>query len=283
MRILSWNIQYGLGVDGRIDLGRIARVAQAMGAADVMCFQELASGFPEVDKGAGADQPAQLAALFPGLEPVFRPALDRPGAAGAPRRRFGNMVLSRWPVLGVDAHVLPRPPDASVMHMVRQALAVVVAAPCGPMRIVTTHLEFHSARHRAAQIDRLRDLQMEWAGAARQPPRPGAGTYAPDPPAVGTVFCGDFNFPPEDPAYAQIQAPFHDGTPALRDAWRMVAPDRPHAPTCGIYDAAQWPQGPHARDFFFVSADLAGRIESVATDTSTDASDHQPILLALRD
>jgi len=39
--------------------------------------------------------------------------------------------------------------------------------------------------------------------------------------------------------------------------------------------------GPHARDFWFVGADLAPRVKSVEVDTETDASDHQPVWLTL--
>lgn len=54
--ILTWNIQCGLGCDGRVDLARIARVAQTMGEADVLCFQEVARNDPEI--AGGADQVA---------------------------------------------------------------------------------------------------------------------------------------------------------------------------------------------------------------------------------
>ena len=43
--ILSWNIQFGLGMDGRVDLPRIAAACRAMGDADVLCFQEVSDGF----------------------------------------------------------------------------------------------------------------------------------------------------------------------------------------------------------------------------------------------
>jgi endonuclease/exonuclease/phosphatase family metal-dependent hydrolase len=78
-----------------------------------------------------------------------------------------------------------------------------------------------------------------------------------------------------------MTAPFDDGTPDFRDAWTVAHPGQPHAPTCGIGDAAQWPAGPHCRDFIFVTEDLAPRVRGVAVDTKTTASDHQPIHLAL--
>jgi endonuclease/exonuclease/phosphatase family metal-dependent hydrolase len=40
--LLSWNIQYGKGRDGRVDLGRIAAVARSRGPVDVPCPREIA-------------------------------------------------------------------------------------------------------------------------------------------------------------------------------------------------------------------------------------------------
>jgi endonuclease/exonuclease/phosphatase family metal-dependent hydrolase len=66
-----------------------------------------------------------------------------------------------------------------------------------------------------------------------------------------------------------------------RDAWLIVQPDRPRAPTCGIYDRAQWPNGADCRDFIFVTEDLAPRVLRVLVDGDTAASDHQPVLIEM--
>ena len=269
LALLSWNIQFGLGVDGRIDLARIARVAHALGDADVLCFQEVSAGFAEFD--LGADQAAQLQSLFPGHAPVFAPAVDR---GPAPRRRFGNMILSRLPILDVVAHALPRPADGSVIHMQRQALEITVAVGPAALRVVTTHLEFHSLAQRRAQADRLAALEVEWTEHHAKPPPSGKGPYGAVPPSLGTILCGDFNFETDESSYAALSAEFTEAWPALHGT-------TPHAPTCGVHDAKQWPAGPHARDFFFVSPRLAPQLRRLVVDTVTDASDHQPLLLSL--
>lgn len=269
--ILTWNIQFGLGVDGRIDLARIARVATALGDADVLCFQEVSAGFAELDHGVGADQVAQLTALFPAHAPIFAPAVDR---GAAPRRRFGNMILSRLPVLDVVAHALPRPADGRVIHMQRQALEIIVAVGLAALRVVTTHLEFHSLAQRRAQAERLAALEAEWTGHHANPPLPGKGPYGVLPQCLGTVLCGDFNFEIGEASYAALTTQFTEAWPVLRGTTA-------HAPTCGIHDAKQWPDGPHARDFFFVSPRLVPRLRGVVVDTVTDASDHQPLMLTL--
>lgn len=272
--ILTWNIQCGLGCDGRVDLSRIARVAAAMGEADVLCFQEVSRNDPEI--AGGADQVAGLQALFPRYVALFGVALDRQGGGDA-RRQFGNLVLSRLPVLQVFRHLLPHPAVGGIKHMQRQAIEVVVDTRAGPLRIVTTHLEYYSATHRAAQIERLRALHAEVADNEANPPKPAASPYDPVPRPASLVLCGDLNFLPHEDEYRALFAP------PLLDAWRVARGAEPHPPSTGLYDRRQWPMGGHCRDYFAVTADVAQRVVEVAIDTTTDASDHQPLRLVLRD
>ncbi|MBE0530703.1 MAG: endonuclease/exonuclease/phosphatase family protein [Rhodospirillales bacterium] len=282
-KILTWNIQWGLGTDGRVDLARVADVIKSMDDPDVLCLQEIGRHMPGAG-GKAIDQARELAALFPGMEWVFGAAVERAGGAGQPRQCFGNMILSRLPVLQAFRHPLPQPADGAVKHMPRQATEVVVAAPFGPVRVVTTHLEYHSETQRLAQVERLRTLHAEIAANVRTPGvQPPEGPYAAPPRPVASVVCGDFNMVPDDAVYRATSAPFADGTPPLIDAWRHAHRDRPHAATCGIFDKEQWQQGPHCRDFLFVTPGIAARITAIDVDQKTTASDHQPVLLRLAD
>lgn len=272
--ILTWNIQCGLGCDGAFDLARIARVARAMGDADVLCFQEVARNEPAFD--GGADQVAALRALFPGYEAFYGAGLDRRGEGGG-RREFGNLLLSRLKVAQAFRHLLPHPAEGGIRHMQRQAIEAVVETRAGPLRVVTTHLEYFSAAHRAAQIGRLRTLQEEVAGNEAQPAKAGVSPYDPVPRPAALVLCGDLNVQPDEPEYARIFAP------PLVDAWRVAHGEAPHPPSTGLFDRRQWPTGGHCRDYFAVTADVAARVASVEMDAATDASDHQPLRLVLRD
>ena len=279
MILITWNIQYGKGVDGRIDFPRIVETMGRMGDADVICVQELAINFPDLDGGAGADQPGILAGLLPGHTPIFRPALDF-GLPGGKRQCFGNMILSRLPVVQVLAHLLPRPAEADIRSMQRQALEAVVEARFGPLRVITTHLEFHSEMHRLAQVDAIRARHEEAAVLAATPgDGETVGTYREVARPASGLICGDFNFEPGWHEYHRMLSPFPVGVPAFRDAWSVRNPGKPHAPTAGIYDADQWPKGPNCRDFVFVTGDLAPRLRRIAVDAKTDASDHQPVLV----
>lgn len=280
MKLVSWNIQWGRGADGRVDLDRIVAHARRFAEFDVLCLQEVSDGYPALPGCDGGDQFAALAARLPGYTAVDGVATDAPGPSR--RRRFGNLLLSRLPVLQVFRHLLPWPADPALKSMQRVALEATLDTPLGPLRVTTTHLEYYSQRQRAAQAERLRELHAEAAAHARTP-RPGApsdGPFASLPRGAGAVLAGDFNFRPEAAEHTRLLAPFDDSTPPYRDAWQLMHHGRPHAPTVGLHDKQQWP-APFTCDFVFVSADLATRVSALRVDAASDASDHQPLLLEL--
>jgi endonuclease/exonuclease/phosphatase family metal-dependent hydrolase len=286
VKLITWNTQWCRGVDHKVDPARIVRHAKALADFDVLCLQEIANNFPDprLPGSRGENQFAELAKLLPGYQPVPGVAVDVPAEEGG-RRHFGNMILSRLPVLQVFRHMLPWPADPSVPSMQRSALEVVLELPSGPLRVTTTHLEYYSAVQRAAQVERLRELQAEAAGHAGAPrhPEKERGPFRRVPRPASSILTADINFPPEDPLHARLQAPLSPGVPAYRDAWQICRPGDPHPPTLGVHDKEQWPGPAFACDFIFVTEDLAGRVEDVVVNEATDASDHQPVLLVLRD
>lgn len=55
MRLISWNVQWCRGMDGRVDPKRIAAEARRLADPDVICLQELARNFPDMEGSAGED------------------------------------------------------------------------------------------------------------------------------------------------------------------------------------------------------------------------------------
>jgi endonuclease/exonuclease/phosphatase family metal-dependent hydrolase len=284
MQLVSWNVQWCRGVDGRVDPARIARTVRELAPyADVVCLQEMASGFDTLAGSAGEDQFALLAALFAGWTAIAGIAVDAPHPNGA-RRRFGNLLLSRLPVRQAWRHLLPWPADADHADMPRVAVEAVIEAPdVGDLRVTTTHLAYYSASQRLAQCDALRELHAQASGHHRTPPARADALQGPfhwrPCPAAGIV-CGDFNCEPESPGHARMLEPFGDGTPALVDAWTVAHPGQAHEPTVGLYDTVQWPRR-LACDFVFMSEDLAPRLRSLHVDADSAASDHQAVILTL--
>ena len=100
MKFLSYNIQYGKGQNGKHNL---YRVAETIKETDVACLQEIEkfrqrSGFVE--------QSQILSEFLPKFYSVYGPALDMDasvknqyGQISNRRRQFGNMILSRYPII----------------------------------------------------------------------------------------------------------------------------------------------------------------------------------------
>jgi endonuclease/exonuclease/phosphatase family metal-dependent hydrolase len=277
MLLVTWNIQCGKGCDGVVDLTRTISVATQFADADVFCFQEVSEYFRPLD--GDLKQSKQLSLLLPGYTAIFQPAVETIDDQGR-TRRFGNMTLSRLPVLQVRNHLLPWPEAGSVRSMQRHALEATVQAPFGPLRVVNTHLEYHSSLQRQAQLTRLLDLQQD----ASTSPKPG-GTRHDNPylssiVAPSSILCGDFNFDVSDPQHPYIAASARRGL-KYRDAWTIADPARKREPTCGVFDRVQWTRGPDCRDFIFVTEDLARRVRRIEVNGQTDASDHQPMMIEL--
>jgi hypothetical protein len=142
MQLLCWNIQWCRGVDGVVDPARVAREARRFDP-DVICLQEVAANFPDMEGSRGEDQPLLLAREFPGYAIALVSGVDLPGEPH--RKRFGNLILSRLPMGRVMRYSLPWPAAPDVPTMPRVAVEAVIEAPFGPLRIITTHLEFFSS------------------------------------------------------------------------------------------------------------------------------------------
>lgn len=282
MNLITWNIQWGLGLDGRVDLARIVKTARSMADFDVLCVQEVADNFPGLEGNDDADQFAQLAALLPGYARIEAYGVDVAGD-DARRRRFGNAIFTRLPVLSARRHALPWPPDPGKPAMPRAAAEATLGAPFGPVRVSTTHLEYFSGLQRGAQVLQLRMLHDEACRRAAVPEETHAtanASFRPSPQAASAILAGDFNMPLADPSYEEIRRPLVGGGPAYRDAWPIVHGDLPHDATFCVHDD-RYSKNPYCCDFVFVSADLADRVRRVEVDGATRDSDHQPVLLEL--
>ena len=281
LTIVSWNIQYGKGVDGHIDLSRIAREILIDGFPDLICLQEVSRNYPATDNGS--DQVAELEKFFPEYESFFGASHDRSGGFNGGRRQFGNLVLTRHSPIQVLHHLLPSPADPKVKFMSRQTTELVIPTSSGAFRMMNTHLEFFSEKQQLSQVQRIRELHEEACIQYNEP-----GLDLPNTPFERVdrpekmVICGDFNFTLDSVSYQRMTAPFPDNIPDLFDAWNVVNPDGNRSPTCGVFDHKQWKNGPHCRDYFFLSENFLQQIQNVSVNTDTNASDHQPIRLTLK-
>ena len=270
MKLLQWNIQWCRGMDGKVDPARIARESKELCDPDVCCFQEVAINYDTLAGSSGEDQPSLLAGHFPGYSAHFAPVVDVPDGKGG-RRQFGNMILSRLPVRQLFRHTLPWPPEDKVPSMPRIAVEAVIEAPWGLVSVLGTHLEFFSAKQRAAQVARLIELQDERAAHTVSKPGYKSGPFEPMQRPAASILCGDFNMRADNPSAAKLRETW-------LDAWSVAHPGKPHAPTFCLFDDT-YEKEPYCCDFVFVTPDLAQRVAAVKVDLETQASDHQPVIV----
>ena len=277
MRVVSWNIRWGCGKDGRIRIHAVIDVLRKLGP-DVICLQEVASNHPELEGSASANQFRQLAGAFGGFHAVIEPTSEI--YQNNLPRQFGNLLLSKYRITQVHRYRLPWPPDPGhPAGMPRGLIETVLDTPGGKLRVLTTHLEYYSPLQRLAQVRQIKYLHWEACERARifQPEpaldapfqlgfRPGSAIY-----------CGDFNLEPGSPAYLELLADQAGALPLI-DAWPARHPTGAHAPTAGLH-GFDWPERPACYDYFFITADLAPRLREVEVVSETAASDHQPIML----
>ena len=96
LRVAAYNIKHGLGMDGEVDLARVADVLRPLDA-DVITLQEIDRG---VERTGGVDQAARLGELL-GMEARFGDFMPYQGG------EYGMAVLTRLPVLSVTNVRLP--------------------------------------------------------------------------------------------------------------------------------------------------------------------------------
>jgi endonuclease/exonuclease/phosphatase family metal-dependent hydrolase len=279
MKLISWNIQRGRGLHHSCSIARVVADLRHMADFDVLCLQEVSSGYTDLPGADGGNQFMQLARLLPGYTPLAGVATDTMGDGDA-RLLFGNMIFSRFPVVQVLRHALPWPVDSAVMSMQRCAIEATLDTPQGLLRVSTAHLEYFSLLQRAAQVERLRELHRDASlhAAAARPGEAANGPFRAVPRAMPALLTGDFNFLPDSQEYLRLQSTFEDGVPALRDAWRVRHPGLRHAPSVCLH---QEDTIPFTFDFIFASADIAPRVRDVRVIPGNFGPDHQPLLIEL--
>jgi endonuclease/exonuclease/phosphatase family metal-dependent hydrolase len=154
IRVLTWNVHGGVGLDGVRDFSRIVDHISAIDA-DIVALQE-------VEGRNRGDRSLPMA--------IIRDRLGHGGISAstitAPDGDYGQVLLSRWPLVDVVTH------DLSIRRFEpRRALAATAQTPAGELRVIATHLGLRFGE---------RSRQVKVLCAALDDERP-------------TVLMGDFN------------------------------------------------------------------------------------------
>jgi endonuclease/exonuclease/phosphatase family metal-dependent hydrolase len=183
LRVLTYNIHHGEGMDGKFDYDRLAAVI-ARARPDLVALQEVDRG---TRRAGGVDQAAVLAQKI-GMRHAFGEAMPYSGGS------YGEAVLSRFPLESVANHPL----SCGEGQEPRAALAVIVRpwGPDGPeLLFAGTHLCHQSAVTRLRQVQEIGAALEDRTGPA--------------------VLAGDFNFGPDTQPYGVLAKNWLD---AARDA-----------------------------------------------------------------
>ena len=270
MLIATYNIQWGLGRDRRIDL---TRIAAAVAAADVIALQEVERNWRDQEF---PDQALRLAMLLPDHDWVYAAAVDLHAAPGR-RRQIGNMILSRTPIESTRTLPLPSRPVAGFVND-QQALCEAVV---GDMRVYNTHLNYIDEDQRQDQAQRLLAFIADAPERGGPVTAPGVQALGPEDewivlpdgklPAMPepAMLLGDFNCTPGSPTYQLIRAA------GFSDALELAG----LGPRDGVTFPGSTP--PLRLDHIFLGPQLVPRFRRAWIDDAAEGSDHQPVWLEL--
>ncbi len=178
IRVLSYNIHHGEGIDGSLDLERIARVIKSA-SPDIVSLQEVDK---RTTRSKGVDQAKELARLT-GMRYAYGPSMDFGGG------KYGNAVLTKFIIAESKTTPLPGEP--------RSALCVTLKTfgtnlPVKKFLFIATHLD----TKKVPQIDSVPLIENLFAST-------------PDLPAI---IAGDFNATPNSPTMEALGKTWRNAT-----------------------------------------------------------------------
>ena len=179
---MTYNIHHGEGLDGKVDLRRIAKLIRHEGA-DIVALQEVDKG---VERTRQRDLAAELATLT-GLTCVFSNNFNFQGG------QYGNAVLTRFPVLtATNLHYQMLRPNEQ-----RGLLQLLLEIHGRRLVFMTTHIDY-----RPDDAERL--MNIEQIGQVAKP-------YADQP----VIVSGDFNATPGSRTHSNMKELF-------ADSWELI-------------------------------------------------------------
>lgn len=283
MLVATYNIHYGIGRADKLDL---KRAIDAVRHADIIALQEIDRHW---DRSSNQDQLALIADLLPEFEIAWGPTIDvRKPATPKLRRQYGNMILSRFPIVSIRNYLLPKYGSAEYLDIQKGALEALIDTPIGPVRFYSLHLCSTSAAQSHLQMQLILDHHHRAANEGpvlsgrHSDPSWTSESVLPDMPEQA-IMLGDFNFEDTTQAYTAVVGEWSERyghltkRSGLVDAWTTI-----HGYSEGARKEGWSILSPKGRrvDYGFVSQVLAGKLTAASVDRSADGSDHQPIFFA---
>lgn len=194
LRVMTYNIHHGQGMDKQIDLERIARIIREA-KPDLVALQEVERGTQRTHQ---ADEPARLAEMT-GMTAVFEKNIDLQGG------EYGNAVLSRLPIAAHEHYLLPRMGN----NEQRGVLETHIKVAGGTLVFFATHLD-----HQKDDAERLASVAFIRQKIAEQQSQP-------------VILAGDFNAEPDSPALKAAAEFLRSACPPAAEASLTFPADEP--------------------------------------------------------
>lgn len=210
LRVLSYNIHHGRGLDGRIDLERIARVITEA-RPDLVVLNEVDR---DTRRSGEVDQPAEIARRT-GMGVVFEKNIAFQGG------EYGNAVLTRLPVLRHVNHPLPSFTEGEQRGCLEVVVDLGEDGESRPLRFLGTHLDY-----RPEDTERLASADLIARRFAAEPGMP-------------TVLAGDLNDEPDSRTLRRLETLFGKTDGVTRPTYPAGKPAKQidyvlHAPKDGV-------------------------------------------------
>lgn len=183
-RVMTYNIHHGEGLDGKVDLARIAALIKAEGA-DIVALQEVDKGVARTDR---RDLPAELAALT-GMTAVFSNNFHFQGG------EYGNALLTRFPI----RHATNSHYQMLRVGEQRGLLQATLSVQGRPVVLMNTHIDYRG------------DDSERWLNVGE------IETFGQPVAGMPVILCGDFNDTPDSRVHQRLSQTFFD-------VWQLVGP-----------------------------------------------------------
>lgn len=202
IKVMSFNIAHGLGMDGKVDLERTASVIEDS-CAGIVALQEVDRHFSE--RSSFDDQVDWLSKRL-GMYAAFGANLDiEPESPDMPRSQYGNVILSKYPIKYVENHLLQQVITPFGHNEQRGVLEAVIEIKGTYISIYNAHLAFKDEELKVS-ISEL----LQIAGNRRYP----------------RIIAGDFNAAPDHAEMKKMKHEFTDVFLKMKrgDAYTYPAP-----------------------------------------------------------
>jgi endonuclease/exonuclease/phosphatase family metal-dependent hydrolase len=253
IRVVTYNIRHGEGMDHKVDLPRIAKVILAA-KPDIVALEEVDQG---TKRTSGVDQPAEFARLT-GMEAVFGHNIDFDGGG------YGTAVLTKLPIQSKESVKLKSFYESTPKHQEQRGVQVLELGEKGGagLLFLCTHLDFRPPDdERMASTVTINEL-MKKRGAEL------------------AIIAGDFNANPDSrPIRAMAKewkiAGWKDG--AEMPVTDGLSPKDAHAVVTFPADKPD-----HCIDYVMCRPADSWKVVELRVLEEPVASDHRPVLAVLR-